>query len=424
MAYGDELDAFLQRYTRQKLRDEATKQGVSPDEVDRLAGVESSYDPKVITGGRLSSKGAIGTMQLMPGTASDLGVDPYNLEDNIRGGVTYYKQQRDKFGNPREAAAAYNAGPGAVQKYGGVPPYKETQDYVQRVAPSAQAQPAAQQQQMGEEEEFLERYERGAAGQSGQPSPSSPSPAELTPIDKPANRPVNAKPLSSTEQRNKRAAQIIREIESRRDRAVQLFQQADKTNPNVSATQTGQRFSEQEILRARAEAELDTANRLAEDAKKSYGDLIEIGFGQDANPQTNRRWAYAKAKRAPGTIYVDPETGRPTQNYDQKGRPVGEERQTMIPNIGVQMYLNETPEERAAGASRQEIDAAIAQQNRIQAERNRLSRRSAIGQAWEGVQAGAKDTLFGDRYQVDQRDGVCFRSSVLNFEGLSCRTRG
>ena len=80
----------------------------------------------------VSPKGARGPMQLMPGTARDMGVDPTDLQDNIRGGVRYYGQQSAAFRNPVLAAAAYNAGPGNVHKYGGVPPFAETQAYVKK----------------------------------------------------------------------------------------------------------------------------------------------------------------------------------------------------------------------------------------------------------------------------------------------------
>lgn len=79
----------------------------------------------------ISPAGAIGLMQLMPETAAGLGVNPYDWSENIFGGMKYYHQQLETFGGSIEKAlAAYNAGPGAVQKYGGVPPYRETQNYV------------------------------------------------------------------------------------------------------------------------------------------------------------------------------------------------------------------------------------------------------------------------------------------------------
>ena len=73
-------------------------------------------------------------MQLMPETAAALGVNPYDEKQNIEGGAMYLRKMLDKFdGNVSHALAAYNAGPGAVQKYGGVPPYRETQNYVGRI---------------------------------------------------------------------------------------------------------------------------------------------------------------------------------------------------------------------------------------------------------------------------------------------------
>lgn len=72
-------------------------------------------------------------MQFMPGTAAGLGIDPHDPVQSINGAATYLKQLYDQFGDWKLAVAAYNAGPGAVKKYGGVPPYAETQAYVQKV---------------------------------------------------------------------------------------------------------------------------------------------------------------------------------------------------------------------------------------------------------------------------------------------------
>ncbi len=93
-----------------------------------LVTAESNWDAAVV-----SHRGAIGLTQLMPGTADELGVDPWDAYDNLDGGARYLRQQHDRFGSWELALAAYNAGPGAVTKYGGIPPYKETQEYVQKI---------------------------------------------------------------------------------------------------------------------------------------------------------------------------------------------------------------------------------------------------------------------------------------------------
>lgn len=106
----------------------AQEEGVDPDLFTRLIQAESSFRPDVT-----SSAGAYGLAQLMPGTAAELGVDPSDPIQNLRGGARYLRQQLDRFGDPALALAAYNAGPGNVSRYGGIPPFEETQNYVARI---------------------------------------------------------------------------------------------------------------------------------------------------------------------------------------------------------------------------------------------------------------------------------------------------
>ena len=86
--------------------------------------------------GTVSKAGALGLMQLMPSTAKELGVNPKRAEENIEGGIRYLRQQLDKYNGKYRihyALASYNAGSGAVKKYGGIPPYTETQNYVRKI---------------------------------------------------------------------------------------------------------------------------------------------------------------------------------------------------------------------------------------------------------------------------------------------------
>lgn len=110
------------------IQQEAGNQAVSPDLIRAVVQAES--------GGKANARsqaGALGLMQLMPGTARELGVDPKDPRQNLHGGVKYLNQMAGKFGDLDLALAAYNAGPGAVKKYGGVPPYRETIDYISRI---------------------------------------------------------------------------------------------------------------------------------------------------------------------------------------------------------------------------------------------------------------------------------------------------
>lgn len=108
----------------------AQTNNLEPSLVKAIVSAESNFNPKAV-----SSKGAIGLMQLMPDTARSVGViNPFNPEENVSGGVTYLKQLLSQFGGDVSLAlAAYNAGPGAVKQHGGIPPFNETQNFVNKV---------------------------------------------------------------------------------------------------------------------------------------------------------------------------------------------------------------------------------------------------------------------------------------------------
>jgi len=112
------------------VREVSAEHGLDPRFVDALVQVESAYNPRAV-----SRKGAQGLMQLMPATADRLDVDdPFDPEQNVRGGIRELDRLIDRYsGNLQLALAAYNAGEGAVERYRGIPPYRETRNYVARI---------------------------------------------------------------------------------------------------------------------------------------------------------------------------------------------------------------------------------------------------------------------------------------------------
>ncbi len=114
----------------QIINTKSSKYNIKSSIIEAVITVESNWDPRA-----LSQKGAIGLMQLMPSTASDMQIrNPYNPEENIEGGTRYLRYLMDRFDNNLELVlAAYNAGPSRVEKSGGIPPFRETRLYVKSV---------------------------------------------------------------------------------------------------------------------------------------------------------------------------------------------------------------------------------------------------------------------------------------------------
>lgn len=195
---------------------EAQAQGVPPALALGVARAENGLRPYGV-----SSAGAVGPMQLMPSTAADLGVDPNDPAQNVHGGVAYLKKQLDQFGDPALAVAAYNAGPGAVQKAGGVPQNSETPAYVQKVMGDARVGQMSDADLMSA---------------LGMPMPSKSAPA-LAPqaASRIATQPAPAKPMAAAAPPQAAVAQANPYDQIKADAAAGFWAPFDKLGRDVAA---------------------------------------------------------------------------------------------------------------------------------------------------------------------------------------------
>jgi len=151
-ADGGDTQGLVRRAIEAEIDDAALRHNLDANLVRAVIRAESGYRPDVV-----SSAGAMGLMQLMPGTAASLGVtDPFDIRQNIDAGTRYLRRMLDTFDGDLELAlAAYNAGAGAVRRHGGIPPFRETMNYVPRVQGYMERYALAQYQQAAEDSRGL-----------------------------------------------------------------------------------------------------------------------------------------------------------------------------------------------------------------------------------------------------------------------------
>jgi 2'-5' RNA ligase len=246
-------------------------------------------------------------------------------------------------------------------------------------------------------DEYLGRFQKTPAKSLSTPVAEPIDEDTRSPLQKAMGVPRAVKPTvtSETDKRYQEAAKAIRQIEQGRNRAVELFKQADQTDQGQIATgnakpgtmtppqfdSTGRPVRDRDRLRAEAEGELQAANFFADATAKKYGDLVEVGFGKDTDPNSRRVWAYAKPKAVKAQVIVDSE-GRPSREF-KDGKKVGELRDVTIENPLVDLYRQDDLDEKAIRSRPEDIRRSKEQQRRIRTERERYEGRSLPGQVAE-----------------------------------------
>lgn len=352
----NDLDSYLDPASRRRNYDDliqkhAQRTGLDPDLIKAVVDQESRGNPRAV-----SPKGARGVMQLIPATAQRFGVtDPYDPEQSIRGGTDYLKFLNDRYkGNRDLVLAGYNAGEGAVDKYGGIPPYRETRNYVRSINARL-----GQSQKPGDLDRYLDP-------QSSEQTPPASNPSETATKTTPAVSPVNP-PAPSAPIRPKRGSSIFGRPEVRQAVAAQQAQQARAgvtvdAGPGASVeldprtmrplTETMGSSNIGELKRA-DEPEVRRIQRLQrEEAARAAGPPTLDYMGTIGGRGQSARVAQVAAQRASDERAVElkaqqeqPELDRLTEQYRQQIRDAAR----LIPALGPDQWFQEALHKGEAG---------------------------------------------------------------------------
>ena len=276
---------------RAKASQIAEQEGVPVDLFLRMIGQESAWKP-----GAVSPKGASGLAQLMPGTARELGVDPTDPIQNMTGGARYLRQQLDAFGSQDLALAAYNAGPGAVRKHGGIPPFRETQDYVRKILGRNGGQVVA--------DETMRALGKQPSGLLGSAQAANNTESKMIPEEKPRGLLGSLGIQKMEEGAEGEAGQRFFERDTFKDTAANLAQgfaamgsspALQKMTADVASQRTESKAKNKTIEYLRANGRGDLADAV-ESGSLGIRDAAGIMFAQPKKNQTDDLTEYGAAQ--------------------------------------------------------------------------------------------------------------------------------